>query len=151
MCWPIGPTHDHQMPTAFRRLKKTVAIGDAAIFGWYGIFFGYISRRDGDDFGWIAFAVGIAVLVLPLTSFFRSHLNSLATLRAFPAIVLLPNVALLLMFGYLASLHLRDPYLTYNDMNTQMAVLFSGAAVLAAFALIANALAHFMDVRERSS
>ena len=80
--------------------------------------------------------------------YLRSHLNTLASLWAFPAFGLLPIVVLVLMFGYLAALYLRDPFLTYNDMDTLSAVLFSGATVLAVAALISNTLAYFMDVHE---
>jgi len=136
------------MPVRFRRLRIAVAVGDAAIFGWYGVFYGYISLREGDDFGWIAIGAGVGLLILPFTRFFQSHLNTLASLRAFPAVVLLPNVVLILMFGYLAALYLRDPFLRYNDMNTLTAVLFGGATLLATAALVVNAVAYFMDVRE---
>ena len=135
------------MPVGFRRLRKTVAIGDAVIFAWYGVFYGYISLRDGDLLGWVAIGVGVAALVLPFTGFFRSHLGTLASRRGFPVLVFLPNLFLIVMFGSFASLYLRDPFLTYNDMDTLSAVLFSGATLLAVVALIANTVAYFTDLR----
>jgi len=133
-----------------RHLKRTVAIGDAAIFGWLGFLGGHMSLRSGDPFGWIAIGVGIAMVVLPFTRFFRTHVNSLASRRGFGALVFGPNVFLVVMFGSIASLYLRDPYLTYNDANTLAAIVFGGATLLAAASLVTNGIAFIMDIRSGS-
>jgi hypothetical protein len=143
----MNPVH----PERFRRLKRTVAIGDAAIFGWLGFLGGYMSLKDGDSFGWFAIGVGVAILVLPFTAFFRTHLDSLASRRGFPAIVLLPNLLLIVMFGSTARLYLRDPFLTYNDADTLAAIVFGGAALLAGLSLVANAVAFYLDLRSGTS
>jgi len=135
----------------YRHLKRTVAIGDAAIFGWFGILGGYMSLKGGDSFGWIAIGVGFAVLILPFTAFFRSHLNILASRRGFPTLVFLPNLFVILMFGSTASIYLKDPFLAYNDSDTLGAIVFGGAAMVAVAALIANVVAYFMDLRSGSS
>ena len=137
-------------PERFRRLKRTVAIGDAAIFGWLGFLGGYMSLKGGDSFGWVAIGVGIAVLILPFTAFFRAHLDILASRRGFAALVFLPNLFLVVMFGSIASLYLRDPYVTYNDANTLAAIVFGGATLLAAASLVTNGIAFIMDIRSGS-
>jgi len=140
---------DHATESAerFRRLQRTAAFGDAAIFSWYGFLGGYMSLRGGDSFGWIAVGVGIVVLVLPFTSFFRSHLNNLASRRSFPTMVFIPNLLLIVMFGLFASIYLRDPFLTYNDSDALAAIVFGGATLLAVVALVTNAIAYIMDLR----
>jgi len=134
----------------YRRVKRTVAIEYATVFGWYGFLGGYMSLRSGDPFGWIAVGVGIAMVVLPFTRFFKTQVNSLASRRGFGALVFLPNLFLVVMFGSIASMYLRDPYLTYNDLNTLAAIVFGGATVLAAAALVANGIAFIMDLRSGS-
>lgn len=131
----------------FRHLKRTVSIGEVVIFGWFGFLGGYMSLRDGDSFGWAALGVGVAMLVLPFTGIYRSHLNILASHRAFPIIVFLPNLLLILMFGSSASIYLRDPFLAYNDSNTLAAIVFGGATLLATAALVANVIAYISDLR----
>ena len=134
----------------YRRVKRTVAIEYATVFGWYGFLGGYMSLRSGDTFGWIAIAIGAAMAVLPFTGFFRARVNDLATRRGFGALVFLPNLFLVVMFGSIASMYLRDPYLTYNDSNTLAAIVFGGATVLAAASLVANGIALIMDIRSGS-
>jgi len=131
----------------YRRVKRTVAIEYAAVFGWYGFLGGYMSLRSGDPFGWIAIGIGIAMVVFPFTRFFQSHVNSLASRRGFAALVFLPNLFLVVMFGSIASLYLRDPYLTYNDSNTLAAIVFGGATVLASASLVVNAIAYGLDTK----
>jgi len=135
----------------YRRVKRTIAIEYAVVFGWYGFLGGYMSLRSGDPFGWIAMGIGAAMVVLPFTRFFRSHVNSLASRRGFGALVFGPNVFLVVMFGSIASMYLRDPFLTYNDANTLAAIVFGGATVLAATALVANAIAYGLDLKSATS
>jgi len=135
----------------YRRVKRTIAIEYAAVFGWYGFLGGYMSLKSGDPFGWFAIGVGIAMVVLPFTGFFRSRVNSLASRRGFSALVFVPNLALVVMFGSIASLYLKDPFLTYNDANTLAAIVFGGATVLAATALVANAIAYGLDLKSATS
>jgi uncharacterized membrane protein len=131
----------------FRRLKWTAALGDVAVFSWYGFLGGYMSLRDGDSFGWIAVGAGIAILVLPFTGFFRTYLNKLALQKNFPTLVFLPNILLIVMFGLFASIYFQDPLLTYNDSETLAAAVFGGATVVATLALIANSVAFIKDLR----
>jgi hypothetical protein len=131
----------------FRRLKRSALIGYVATFTWYGGFGGYLSLRDGEAFGWFAIVVAICLLVLPFTGAFRGIVDAIASHRAFPSLIFLPNIFLVIMYGSFASSYLRDPYLTYNDMDTLAAVLSGGAAVLAAIALIANTVSYILDVR----
>jgi len=138
-------------PKKYRHLKRTVAIGDAAIFGWFGLLGGHMSLKGGDSFGWVAIGVGMAVLILPFTAFFRAHLDILASRRGFPALAILPNLLVILMFGSTASIFLKDPFLAYNDSDTLAAIVFGGAAMVAVAALIANVVAYFMDLRSGSS
>ena len=135
----------------FPRLKRAVMLGDAAIFGWLGFLGGYMSLKQGDSFGWFAIAVGVAVLVLPFTAFLRNQLDSLASHGWFPALVILPNMALILMFGSIASSYLKDPFLAYNDLDTLAAFVFSGATTIAIAALIANGVALYLDLRSGPS
>jgi hypothetical protein len=131
----------------FRRLKWTAALGDVAVFSWYGFLGGYMSLRDADSFGWLAVGAGIVMLVLPFTGFFRSYLEKLASRPNFPTLVFLPNILLIVMFGLFASIYVGDPLLTYNDSETLAAVVFGGATVVAILALIANSLALVKDLR----
>jgi hypothetical protein len=131
----------------YRRVRRTIAIEYAAVFAWLGFLGGYMSLRDGDPFGWFAIAVGIAMVVLPFTGFFRTRVNSLASRRGFAALVFLPSLFLVLMFGSTALMYLRDPFLTYNDANTLAAIVFGGATLVAAVALVANAIAYLLDLR----
>jgi hypothetical protein len=135
----------------YRLVKRTIAFEYAAVFGWYGFLGGYMSLKSGDPFGWFAIAVGIAMVALPFTRFFRSRVNSLASRPGFAALVFVPNLALVVMFGSIASLYLKDPFLTYNDANTLAAVVFGGATVLAATALLVNAIAYGLDLKSATS
>jgi hypothetical protein len=132
----------------FRHLRRSAVIGYVATFAWYGTVGGYMSIQDGESFGWFSIALALGLLVLPFTSPFRSILGTIASHRAFPKLIFLPNMFLVIMYGYFTSLYLRDPFLTYNDMDTLAAVLFGGATALAAASLIANTVSYFIDVRE---
>ena len=134
----------------FRRLRRSALVGYVAVFAWYGGFGGYLNLRDGDAFGWFSIAVAIGLLVLPFTGLFRGTVDTLASLRAFPSLIFFPNILLVAMYGSSASSYLKDPFLTYNDMETLAAVLFSGAAILAIAALIANTAAFLLDLRSQA-
>jgi hypothetical protein len=131
----------------FRRLSRSALIGYVVVFTWFGGFGGYLSLRNGDAFGWFSIAVAIALLVLPFIGAFRAIVDRIASRRVFPSLIFLPNIFLVAMYGYSASLYVGDPFLTYNDMETLAAVLFSGATILAMVALIANAVAFLSDIR----
>lgn len=106
-----------------------------------------MSLRVGNAFGWFSIAVAIVMLVLPFIASVRAFVDRMAARRAFPSLIFLPNLLLVAMYAYSAWLYLGDPFLTYNDMETLAAVLFSGAAILALLALIANAVAFILDLR----
>ncbi len=133
--------------TQYGRLKQTATIGLVAIFAWYGIVGGYVMIRSGNLFGWVMVVVGIGVFFLPFAPIFRINSNTLASNYAFPLLVFVPNILIILMVGYLASIYLGDPFLTYNELDTLTAVVFGGAALLAVAALVINLIAYLIDRR----
>ena len=133
--------------TQYARLRQTATIGIVAVFAWYGILGGYLMIQSGNLFGWVMAAVGIGVIFLPFTPFFRSHSSTLASNQAFPLLVFVPNILIILMVGYFAWIYLGDPFLTYNELEAFAAVVFGGATLLAVAALVINLIAYLLDRR----
>ena len=131
----------------YERLKRTAPIGYGVVFAWYGIVGGYLIIASGNSFGWVALVLGIGVLALPFIPAVRGYVEILASNRAFPALVFIPNLLIIILYAYLALIYIGDPFLTYNDFDTFAAVVLSGAAVLAAATLIVNLIAYLMDSR----
>ena len=131
----------------YERLKRTAPIGYGVVFAWYGIVGGYLIIVSGNSFGWVAMVLGVGVLALPFVPAVQHHLAILTAVRAFPALVFIPNLLIIILYAYLASIYLGDPFLTYNDLDTFTAVVFSGAALLAAATLVVNTIAYLMDRR----
>lgn len=131
----------------YSRLKRTAIIGYAGVFAWYGIVGGIMSISSDSSFGWVTLFLGVAVLALPFISAVRGFIDNLSTNRGFPALVFIPNILIIIMFAYLASIYFGDPFLTYNDLETLAAVVFGGATLLAVAALAANLVAYLLDRR----
>lgn len=131
----------------YGRLKRTAIIGYAAVFAWYGIVGGYMTIRSQNSFGWVALVLGIGVMTLPFIPAVRGYADTLAANRSFPALVFIPNILIVLMFAYLASIYIGDPYLAYNEQETLAGLVFAGAALLAAATLVVNTIAYLMDRR----
>ena len=131
----------------YGRLKRSAIIGYAAIFAWNGVVGGYMTISSQNSFGWVALVLGIGVLTLPFIPAVRGYVEILAANRAFPALVFIPNILIILMFAYLASIYIGDPYLAYNELETLAGVVFGGAALLAAATLLVNTIAYLMDRR----
>jgi hypothetical protein len=131
----------------YERLKRTAPIGYGVLFAWYGVAGGYLIIVSGNLFGWVALVLGIGVLALPFIPAVRVYVEILAANRAFPALVFIPNLLIIILYVYLASIYIGDPFLTYNDMDTFAAVVFGGAALLAAATLVVNLIAYLMDRR----
>lgn len=131
----------------YERLQRTALIGYGVVFAWYGIVGGYLILVTGNSFGWVALVLGIGVLTLPFIPAARGYVETLASNRAFPALVFIPSLLIIILYVYLASIYVGDPFLTYNDLDTFAAVVFSGAALLAGASLIVNLIAYLMDRR----
>ena len=129
------------------RLKRTSAISIGVVMVWMCFGGGYMLLRIGDLFGWVAIAMGLVLLTSPLIPGFRWYWSTEDTARAFPAIMLIANIVLLMLSGTIAWLYLRDPFLTYNDLNTLAAVVFGVAAALSILALVVNVIALQADRR----
>jgi hypothetical protein len=129
------------------RFKRTSAISIGVVMVWMCLAGGYLLLRSGDLFGWVALAMGLVLLSSPLIPGFRWYWSTEDTAPAFPAIMLIANSALLILSGIIAGVYLRDPFLTYNDLDTLAAVVFSVAAALSILALAVNVIALQADRR----
>lgn len=129
------------------RLKRTSTISIGIVMVWMCLGGGYLLLSSGDFFGWVAVAFGLILLVLPFTSIFRRYWSTEILARAFPAVILIANAGLAVLYGSFAWAYLQDPFLTYNDFDTLAAVVFGAAAVLSALALLANMIALLTDRR----
>jgi len=133
----------------FRRLKRASSISNMIIMVWMCLAGGYTLLRIGEVTGWAALAIGLALLGSPYIPFFRWYWRSEGTPRAYPAIILIANTAMIVLTGFIALVYLRDPFLTYNAMDTLTAVVFVVATVLSLFALAVNVVALTLDLRTR--
>ena len=131
----------------YENLKRVSAVGFAIIVIWIGLFGGYVFIASGDPAGWLGIAVGLAILFAPLTRPFKRYWSLEITTRIFPAIVFIANLVLILIYGIIATIYLSDPFLSYNDTDSLMAVLFSISALLSSLVLISNFIAYLMDRR----
>lgn len=135
--------------TGSLRLKRTSTISIGIVMVWICLGGGYLLLRTGDDLGWAAIAFALVLLVVPFTGFFRRYWSTEVLARAFPAVILVANVGLVVLYGSFSWAYLQDPFLTYNDFDTLAAVVFGAAAVLSILALLANTVALLMDRRSR--
>jgi len=139
--------HAIEREKEYGHLTRTALIGYSVLFAWYGIVGGYLIIVSANLIGWVALVLGIGVLTLPFFPAVRDYVEILAANRAFPALVFIPNLLIIILYVYLASIYIGDPFLTYNDLDTFAAVVFSGAALLAAATLVVNLIAYLMDRR----
>ena len=139
----------HTPHAEFLHLKRTSAISIGVVMVWMCLAGGYILARAGEVFGWIAIIFGLMLLALPFTAVFRRYWNTDVSARPVPAMILVANAVLVVLYGGFAWAYLQDPFLTYNDANTMAAVVFGASAVISLLALAANIVALLMDRRSR--
>jgi hypothetical protein len=130
-----------QHGVGFLRLKRTSAISIGIVMIWMCLGGGYMLLRAGDVLGWVAIVLGLALLSLPFAGFFRRYWNTEVSARVFPALILISNAALVVLYVSITWVYLRDQFLTYNDLNTLAAVVFGAAAVLSVLAFVVNTIA----------
>jgi len=133
----------------FLRLKRTSAASIGIVMIWMCLGGGYILLRTGDVLGWVALGFALVLVISPFTGSVQRYWHTDVSAPAFPMMILVANTTLAALNGGIAWTYWRDPFLTYNDLNTLAAVVFGVAAILSFLALAANVIALEMDRRQR--
>ena len=127
------------------KIKRVSTVGFIAVLVWFSIVGGVMLLLSDDALGWIALALGVGLLLIPLFPPFRVYWGTGNPARVFPVIVFAANLFLVTLYGSVLLAYLSDPFVFYNDQNTFAVFLWAGATVLSVIALLANVVALIID------
>ena len=133
----------------YHRLSLVSTITRSMVLVWTGVFGGILLLQWGDPFGWLALAVGVALLVLPFSTRYRMMWTRGKSERYLPITTFTSVALLILMFGAITFVYLSDPFVFYNEQDKMTVILMGGATLLSLAALAANIIAYRLDRKPR--
>ena len=129
----------------FIRFNRAYLVSSLTILLWTGFASGLMSLSWGNVEGWLGICVGALAVAIPLSRPFRRLWTAGNAAPAYHALVFLGGFVLVLMFGMMAMLFVRDQSYVYSERDRQSLILWGVAAVLSGCGLLAGTIAYVLD------
>ena len=103
------------------------------------------------EISWLHLIIGLLLLIVPLTSPFKSYLKKPIDSKFFPISVFIGNILLILLYATFMLVYATDPYVWTNPTNKAGLILSGIATVLSVLSLAINIITYKMDQRSQKA